>query len=329
MDFEEGNFLAADIENDLLAILRYPLGSSREDGVFDVDLYRILSDNNFSPRLNKKNPDSIMNVENHGICRRVKIIGDSSKLLVLGVAEKKRHVSPRIFITSFNFELAGGWLEQMSVRVLDVTGHRPSGLGQSLFRLKDQFVVSVVSPKHCYVWDHKSGDCVWRRKLITRTSIPAVTLTSLAFSHPHLAVGSSDGTCQLWDVVEDSLIRTIEHEKDSGLNMGFRQLELSPSLPLLFSLTQSGWLVAWHWAACLDQSKPASQLIAWKTNTKHRTPIIKFAVNSSRIVSLEEHQMTCQWDVRRFVVVRDFWQYKEKMKTEPVTTVKSKKRKRN
>ena len=116
--------------------------------------------------------------------------------------------------------------------------------------------------------------------------------------------------------------------RDTGLNMGFRQLELNPTCSLLFSLTNSGWLVAWDWEACLNPTSPSYNLILWKTNTKHETPIIKFVVNNSRIVSVEKHQMTCEWDVRKFVVVRDFWQFQDKRKRKSIKNVNSKRSKK-
>merc|ERR1712241_1648535 len=152
-----------------------------------------------------------------------------------------------------------------------------------------------------------------RMMTTTTTTIPPVRFTSLAFNHPHIILGSSDGRAEIWDVVTDTIIRTIHHEKDSGLNVGFRQLEVMDSL--LFSLTECGWLIAWDWRACVQpRTLGSDQLSLWKTNTKHETPISRFVVNSSRIVSVEKHKMSCELDERMFVVVRDFRQFQEKEK---------------
>ena len=41
---------------------------------------------------------------------------------------------------------------------------------------------------------------------------------------------------------------------------------------------------------------------------------MSFVMNSSRIVTLERHQMTSDWDIRFYLVIRDFWKYVEDRK---------------
>ena len=315
VEFEGENVVDEAIADDCLSILR-SLDTSATAEFFMVDVYRISAG---TWERVKRSP--VMSNKTHGHCRRVWIVSDCTRLLMLGI--KTGHTSS-LLITSFDLHLEEDfeYLLEESVTVLELA----APVEPLAVRLAGQQLACLVSSTECKVWDLQAGDCLWSRRIITKTSIPAVRLTSLALSQPYLAVGASDGTCQLWDVVKDSLLRTIEHERGYGKNMGFRQLELAPNNKLMFSLTACGWLVAWDWTACLDLSKPASDLIVWKTNTKHETPIKKLVVEESRIVSIEEHQMTCEWDLRKFVVVRDFWQVQRKRKKKSSKKLKTKRK---
>ena len=108
-------------------------------------------------------------------------------------------------------------------------------------------------------------------------------------------------------------MRVLEHDIDSGYNVGWRQVSISATSNLIVSLTECGWLVGWDRRGCLARAAAASsaQLRLWTINTRHATPVVSFVLSPSRIVTLERHKMTSDWDVRMMVVVRDFWRYQD------------------
>ena len=311
--------------DDSLAVLRYTLNDrdeedddddDQEEGdeagrleFYQVELFKISSQN-----CKRAQRSTFICSSQHGICTQVKLVNNCSSLLLLGILNR------RVVITTFEKSFEDiphlTLLHQTSVRQLEAEDGQVVRLSRSVFRLQEKYLASLVSSQHCQVWNHQTGDSVWSRRIIRSTTIPPVRLTSLALTHPHLIVGSSEGKAEIWDLETDTIIRTIHHERDSGLNVGFRQLEVVDSL--LFSLAECGWLTAWDWRACL-QPGAGGRLSLWKTNTKHETPISRFAVNSSRIVTVEKHKMSCEWDERRFVVVRDFWQFQEKEKRKAIS----------
>ena len=81
----------------------------------------------------------------------------------------------------------------------------------------------------------------------------------------------------------------------------------------MVSLTECGWLVGWDRRGCLARAAAASsaQLRLWTINTRHATPVVSFVLSPSRIVTLERHEVTSDWDVRMMVVIRDFWRYQD------------------
>ena len=86
---------------------------------------------------------------------------------------------------------------------------------------------------------------------------------------------------------------------------------MSRSADIIVSLTECGWLTGWSRSLVFsgDKTLTSERLRLWRINTKHETPIISFKMNQSRIVSVERHQMTSEWDKRMMMVVRDFWRY--------------------
>ena len=137
-----------------------------------------------------------------------------------------------------------------------------------------------------------------------------MSISCFDLSWPHMLIGGSDGRCQVWHCDTDRLVRTLEHHIDSGHNVGWRQVTVSTHI--IVSLTECGWLLGWDKDRVFSNRTLTNEsLMLWKINTKHETPIVSFIMNSSRIVSLERHQMTSDWDVRMFLVVRDFWKYQD------------------
>merc|ERR1719228_2356460 len=115
----------------------------------------------------------------------------------------------------------------------------------------------------------------------------------------------------VWNCESDTLVRMLEHDIDSYHHVGWRQVSVSDSAHIIVSLTEGGWLIGWDKPKCLlsDKSVPSKSLRLWKINTRHETPVVSFMMNSSRLVTLERHHMTSDWDVRSYMVVRDFWKY--------------------
>ena len=121
----------------------------------------------------------------------------------------------------------------------------------------------------------------------------------------------------------------LEHDIDSGYNVGWRQVSISATSNLMVSLTECGWLVGWDRRGCLARAAAASsaQLRLWTINTRHATPVVSFVLSPSRIVTLERHEVTSDWDVRMMVVVRDFWRYQDnKAKDKSEKDAKTKKK---
>ena len=322
-DFSGEDFISADIVDDSLAVLRYTLNDLDEDDDDDqededrrgrLEFYLLELFKMSSQQYERVLRSTFISSSQHGICSQVKLVNGCSSLLLLSILNR------RVIITTYEKSEEISMLCETSMRQLAPEAGLVVRLSRSVFRLEEQHLASLVSSQHCQVWDHHTGDCVWSKRILTTTTFPPVRLTSLAFTYPHIIVGSSDGKAEIWDVVTDTILRIINHERDSGLNVGFRQLEVMDSL--LFSLTECGWLIAWDWRACLEPPSrlTSGRLSLWKTNTKHETPISRFAVNSSRIVTVEKHQLSCEWDERRFVVVRDFWQFREKEKRRAVSS---------
>jgi len=187
--------------------------------------------------------------------------------------------------------------------------------------LKKDFLIwaSSVSCRKLLVWDLRRDlshelEPVWSKftSELTSSTFPPVAVSSFDLSWPHLLVGGSNGRCGVWDCHEDVKIRDLEHDIDSGNNVGWRQVTVSSSV--IVSLTECGWLTGWDKARCLDKSEEAvsnSSLRLWTINTRHDTPVVSFVMNSSRLVSLERHSLTSAWDVRSMLVIRDFWRYDE------------------
>ena len=190
--------------------------------------------------------------------------------------------------------------------------------------LKKDFLVwaSTVHCKKLLVWDLR-GDSdvevepVWVKSTsdLTSTTFPPVSVSSFDLAWPHLLVGGSDGRCGVWDCQKDVKIRDIEHDIDSGNNVGWRQVTMAPTSSVIVSLAECGWLTGWDKARVLDRRPAAvTDLRLWRINTRHESPVVSFVMNSSRIVSLERHALTSEWDVRSMLVIRDFWRYDEKRK---------------
>ena len=317
VDFSGEDFLHADIVDDSLAVLRYiqnvidDEADDQEDGGGRLEYYNLGVFKISAQHCKRVQRRGLISSRRHGTCSQVKLVNSCNSLLLLGILDR------RVMITTYEMSEDTSILHETSRRQLQQTDVR---LSRPVFRLEEQYLASLVSSQHCQVWDHRSGDSIWSRTILSSriTRFPPASLTSLAFSHPHIIVGSSEGKAEIWNVMTDSLIRTIHHEKDSGLNVGFRQLEVREGL--LLSLAECGWLTAWDWRACLSpDTPPSARLVHWKTNTKHDTPISRFVVNSSRIVTVEKHKMSCEWDERKFVVIRDFWQFREKEKRKAVS----------
>ena len=199
--------------------------------------------------------------------------------------------------------------------------------------LKKDFLVwaSTVSCRKVLVWDLRSDLSVevepaWSKftSELTSSTFPPVSVSSFDLAWPHIFVGGSNGRCGVWDCQEDVKIRDLEHDIDSGNNVGWRQVTVSSASNVIVSLTECGWLTGWDKARCLDP-RPASNtsLRLWTINTRHDTPVVSFVMNSSRIVSLERHSMTSEWDVRSMLVIRDFWRYDEQSKRSGVKRKKT------
>ena len=189
--------------------------------------------------------------------------------------------------------------------------------------LKKDFLVwaSTVSCRKVLVWDLRSDlsvevEPVWSKftSELTSNTWLCPRLSSFDLDWPHLLVGGWNGRCGVWDCQEDVKIRDLEHDIDSGNNVGWRQVSVSSS-NVIVSLTECGWLTGWDKVRCLDKEAASnSSLRLWTINTRHDTPVVSFVMNSSRIVSLERHSMTSAWDVRSMMVMRDFWRYDEESK---------------
>ena len=215
------------------------------------------------------------------------------------------------------YQIIGKQIEESSVRSLTFPcckGQLPSRF-ETL--LQSKFLVWHFNAEYICVWSLQSDDSLpcWSKdsSAVTRVRIPPVTISCFDLSWPWMLIGGSDGRCQVWQCEQDRLVRTLEHHIDSGHNVGWRQVTVGSSSNIIVSLTECGWLLGWDKARVFSQDKALTNdsLRLWKINTKHETPIVSFLMNSSRIVSLERHQMTSDWDVRMFLVVRDFWKYQD------------------
>jgi len=224
-------------------------------------------------------------------------------------------------IKIYKFSINGEEIEEGGVIILVMPQVRDPDVRFEILMQPMHFVWYSFSKMMC-VWDVDLSSSsnfslellpVWSKdkSLLTKVSVPPTAVTSFDFCYPHLLVGGSDGRCQVWDCEKDTLVRILEHDIDSGHNVGWRQVSVSDSPHIIVSLTECGWLIGWDKPRCLqsDKSLSSKSLRLWKINTRHETPVVSFVMNSSRLVTLERHHMTSDWDVRSYMVVRDFWKY--------------------
>ena len=152
---------------------------------------------------------------------KIQLIDDNSRLLVPVYEDDVRTLK------LFSFQISGRQILEESVIRLSVP-LVPGVLMPQRFEIllqRDHIVWHWLSECVC-VWnvrnrvatDHSALEPSWNKDIscVTKVRIPPVTVSSLELSWPHLLLGGSDGLCQVWDCDQDTLLRTLEHDIDSG-----------------------------------------------------------------------------------------------------------------
>jgi WD40 repeat protein len=84
----------------------------------------------------------------------------------------------------------------------------------NLISWSDTNILAVALAQTVYLWNAASGDI---QELCTFDSVPNSYITSVAWVQEggaHLAVGTSDGSTQLWDVQECKQLRSMDGHTD-------------------------------------------------------------------------------------------------------------------
>jgi len=151
----------------------------------------------------------------------------------------------------------------------------------------------------------KLGDsliaAMWEKKVIFGDSSAQVYCSTLEFCVPNLFVGRSDGRCDVFNVVQDQHIRTLDHS-GGGLNME-RIDEIVCLNDYIFSLMESGSIFVWEKSKAVSQNGEG-EVMLWKKPSGNGAKTRFFSVNNTEIITLERN---CGPPLKEFFVQFDFW----------------------
>jgi len=156
----------------------------------------------------------------------------------------------------------------------------------------------------------KLGDsliaAMWQKKNIFEDSSAQVCCSILEFCVPHLFVGRSDGRCEVFNVVQDQHIRTLEHS-GGGLNMEFI-IDVVCLNDYIFSVTESGWIFAWEKSKAVSKNAEG-EVMLWKKPSGDGAKVWYFSVNNTEIITLEGIRGP---PFEEYFVQFDFWDVEKK-----------------
>jgi hypothetical protein len=139
---------------------------------------------------------------------------------------------------------------------------------------------------------------VWSRDVGNRNT---VTCTSLHLRHPLLLVGKTDGRCDLWDVVSDKRLRSLEHGGGTGGLLALERVVMAADR--IVTLTHKGRLAVWSLAACRDPTVPQAKCLLWTHQASAGAHVTDVFASSTKLVLVEANSLTQSTDIK----VLDFW----------------------
>jgi len=249
---------------------------------------------------------------NIGICVKVKLALDTVLLLSI----KKENLIMHGIVNIFTAD------EEKLVPCGQIFCSLPeNAFSEKLSLLNSKhFITCRPGRRFVDIWDltkieksTKKAEMIWEKEVINSKSIPMEKCSAIAFSMPHLLVGKSNGRCDIWNVLDNCILRSLEHGLETGLNMGIKKIVIFSNF--IYSLTDSGWLFAWDQRMCLDpksSKKKQKDLLSWVIKNRKGKNITNFEVDHTKIVTIEQHQAKSIWQSKMFLVSRDFWSHKEK-----------------
>jgi len=305
----------ADIENDKLAVLResdvHLNGNS--EVFYVVETYSInTQEENPTLQTCKLREQSVAHAESSiGICVKVKL----SKDMVLLLSMKKENLIMQGVVNIFRID------EEKLVQSGQIFCALPENAFSEKLSLLNRkyFITCRPGRRFVDIWDlnkveksRNEAEMIWEREVINTKSIPMVKCSAIEFSLPHLLVGKSNGRCDIWNILDNCIIRTLEHGLETGLNMEIKKIVVFSNL--IYSLTDSGWLFAWDKGKCLkakNEKEKQKDFLSWVIRSRKGKTLTNFVVDHTKIVTVEQHQAKSVWQSKMFLVIRDFWNHAE------------------
>jgi len=308
---------SSDIENGILALLRESTVylNANSEVFYVVETYSLGNDaecNKIVESYKLKEQSELQGESNIGICVKVKIC--ILNILLLSIMKKNQKMHG--IITTFCPE-EGNLIKQGTIFC---------PFPENAFSKKLAFLTSTYfgtcrpGRRTIDIWnltktnaESKNAELVWEKEVITGKSFPAINCSALDFDFPYVLVGKSNGRCDIWHMQENILLRTIEHGLETGLHMGIRKVKFTREN--IYSLTECGWLFSWKRSKCSTGQhgkENKKDLLSWVVKNKNGKKITNFSVGQTKIATIEQHQSTSIWQSKMFLVVRDFWNHREK-----------------
>jgi len=165
----------------------------------------------------------------------------------------------------------------------------------------------------------KLGDsliaAMWEKKVIFEDSSAQVYCSTLEFCAPNLLVGRTDGRCEVYNVLQDQHIRTLEHS-GGGLNKEYIY-DIVCLNDYIFTLTgnkgltrshRSGWIFAWEKSKAVSKNAEG-EVMLWKKPSGDGAKVWYFSVNNTEIITLEGIRGP---PFEEYFVQFDFWDVEKK-----------------
>jgi len=247
-----------------------------------------------------------------GICVKVKLALDTVLLLSIKKENQIMHATVNIFTTAEEKLVSSGQI---------FCALPENAFSEKLSLLNNKhFITCRPGRRFVDIWDlnkideyTKKAEMIWEKEVINSKSIPIEKCSAIAFSFPHLLVGKSNGRCDIWNTHDDCIIRSLEHGLETGLNMGIHKIAIFSDF--IYSLTDSGWLFAWDRKKSFHpkiRKEKSKNFLSWVIKNRKGKDIINFEVDHTKMVTIEKHQAKSVWQSKMFLVIRDFWNHREK-----------------
>jgi len=327
--FEMFSVKSSDIRNDKLVVLResdvHLNGNSEVFYVIETYLIPSQEEESTSQACKLREQSVSIAESNIGICVKVKLALDNILLLSI----KKENLIMQGIVNIFTTD------EEKLVPCGQILCSLPeNAFSEKLSLLNSKhFIACRPGRRFVDIWDltkiensTNKAEMIWEKEVINSKSIPMEKCSAIAFSKPHIFIGKSNGRCDIWNILEDCVLRSLEHGLETGLNMGVKKIVLFSDY--IYSLTDSGWLFAWHKAKSLDpknSKEKTKDLLSWVIKNRKGKTITNFEVDHTKIVTIEQHQAKSIWQSKMFLVHRDFWSHREKKsRNDSSSTIKRK-----